>query len=270
MSNVIHSTALIGPKVQLGNNISIGPYAVVDGEVVIGDGVEIGAHAVVSGWTKIGANNRIFAHAAIGGDPQDKKYKRGDKTFLEVGENNVFREFVTINRGTSEGGGKTVVGSNNLFMAYSHVAHDCTVGNDNVFANVATLAGHVVVEDRATIGGLSGVHQFVRIGTMAMIGGCSRVTQDAPPFALCNGVPALIYGLNAVGLKRAGMKINDVKRLKEAFRIMFHSQLAKTTAVERIEKEIEPSPEVLHLLNFVKSSERGLCGSVKRGSEADE
>jgi UDP-N-acetylglucosamine acyltransferase len=155
-------------------------------------------------------------------------------------------------------------------MAYAHVAHDCTVGDDNVFANVATLAGHVVVENGAIIGGLSAAHQYVRIGTMSMIGGCSRVTQDIPPYSLCNGVPALIYGPNAIGLKRAGMNVSGLKILKQAFRIFFNSGLARSTAIERVEKEVELTEEVKHLLEFVRSSERGLCDSVKNGSETSE
>jgi UDP-N-acetylglucosamine acyltransferase len=270
MANTIHPTAVIAPSVKLGDNISIAPYVVIDGEVTLGDHVEVGSHATVSGWAKIGAGCRVFPHAAIGADPQDKKYRRGEKTFLEIGENNVIREFVTINRGTIDGGGTTRIGSNNLFMAYAHVAHDCQVGNGCVFANSATMAGHVVVEDFVIIGGLTGVHQFCRIGKNAMIGGCSRITQDVPPFALCNGVPGLIYGLNAVGLKRAGMKASGLKVLKEAFRIMFSEGLAKPTAIERVEKEIELLPEVKHLLDFVKGSERGLCGSVKNGAEIAE
>ena len=224
------------------------------------------AHAVVTGWTSIGAGCRIFAHAAIGGDPQDKKYKRGDKTELKIGQNNIFRECVTVNRGTVEGGGLTQIGDNNLFMAYAHVAHDCTVGSDCVFANSGTLAGHVTVEDRAIIGGLSAIHQFCRVGTMAMIGGCSRVIQDVPPYALCVGGPAVIYNINAVGLRRGGMVSSNMKHLKEAFRILFYSGLSKPSAIEQIEKEVQLIPEVKHLVAFARASERGLCGSVKEPS----
>ncbi|NTV28709.1 MAG: acyl-ACP--UDP-N-acetylglucosamine O-acyltransferase [Candidatus Omnitrophica bacterium] len=270
MSNIIHPTAIVSSSVQLGDNVVIGPYAVVEGAVTLADNVEVGAHAILSGWTTVGKGTIIFPHAAVGSDPQDKKYKRGEKTFLEIGENNVFREFVTINRGTVEGGGVTRIGSNNLLMAYAHVAHDCTVGNDCVLANVTTLAGHVKVEDRVVIGGLSAVHQFVQVGKMSMVGGCSRVTQDVPPYSLCNGVPALIYGLNAVGLKRAGMPVSSLRILKQAFRIFFHSGLAKPTAIERIEKEIELVDEVRHLLEFARASERGMCASVKNGTETAE
>ncbi len=263
---MIHSTAIIGPDVKLGQDVSIGAYAVVDGHVRIGDNVDIAAHAVVTGWTTIGEGCRIFAHAAIGGDPQDKKYKRGDKTVLEIGKNNIFREFVTVNRGTTEGGGLTRIGDNNLFMAYAHVAHDCFVGSDCVFANSGTLAGHVVVEDRAIIGGLSAIHQFCRVGTMSMVGGCSRVIQDVPPYALCVGGPAVVYNLNAVGLRRGGMVASHMKHLKEAFRILFYSGLAKSSAIEQIEKNVEPIAEVRHLVDFARASDRGLCGSAKEPS----
>lgn len=269
MANTIHSTAVVGPEVKLGDGIIIGPYAVVEGEVTIGNATEVGAHAVVQGWTRIGEANRIFPHAAVGFDPQDKKHKREEKTFLEVGNANIFREFSTTHRGTVDGGGTTRIGSHNLFMAYSHVAHDCQIGDGCVFANSATLAGHVVVEDRAIIGGLVGIHQFCRIGTMVMIGGCSRVTQDVPPYALCVGTPAQIYNLNVVGLKRAGMSASGMKLIKEAFRIMFHSGLARNNAIEQVEREIELTPEVKCLVDFARASERGLCGSAKEPSNGE-
>jgi UDP-N-acetylglucosamine acyltransferase len=269
MSNTIHSTAVIGPNVKLGVNVVIGPYAVIDGDVTLGDGTEIGAHAVVSGWTTLGRGNRVFPHAAVGFDPQDKKYKRGDKTYLLAGDNNNFREFCSIHRGTVEGGGTTRIGDGNLFMAYSHVAHDCVVGNGCVFANSGTLAGHVTVEDFVIVGGLSAVHQFCRLGKNAMIGGCSRVVQDVPPYSLCVGGPALVYNLNAIGLRRAGVTAESMKHLKEAFRIMFHSGLAKNTAIEQIEKDVTLTEHVKHLLDFAKDSERGLCGSAKEPSSGD-
>jgi UDP-N-acetylglucosamine acyltransferase len=262
MANIIHSTAIVGPDVKLGKGVSVGAYAVVDGAVVLGDDVEVMAHAVVTGWTTVGSGCRIFPHA-IGGDPQDKKHKRGDKTTLEIGKNNIFREFVTVNRGTVDGGGLTRIGDNNLFMAYAHVAHDCVVGNDCVFANSGTLGGHVTVEDRVVIGGLTAVHQFCRIGTMAMIGGCSRVIQDVPPYALCVGGPAVVYNLNVVGLRRAGIVSSRMKHLKEAFHVLFYSGLAKPTALKQIERDVELAAEVKHLVAFARASERGLCGSAK-------
>lgn len=270
MAQEIHATAVIGPGVKLGDNVKIGPYVVIDGEVAIGDGVEIRSHATISGWTTLGNGCCVFPHASIGADPQDKKHKPGDRTFLEIGKENIFREFVTINRGTIDGGGVTRIGDRNLFMAYAHVAHDCIVGHNNILANVATLAGHVTVEDRAVIGGLTAVHQFVRVGRMAMLGGCSKITQDVPPFGLCDGNPALVYGVNVVGLKRAQVTINSVKLLKKAFRLLFYSKLAKATALERIESVIEPVDEIRHLVQFARASERGLLkgAGTPQGDEA--
>lgn len=263
MSNSIHSTAIVSPEVKLGDNIVIGPYTIIEGDVTIGDGTEIGAHCMISGSTLIGKANRIFSSASIGQDPQDKKHRRGDQTRLEIGDNNIFREFVTIHRGTLDGGEVTRIGNNNLFMAYAHAAHDCQIGSDCVLANAATLAGHVLVEDNVIVGGLVGIHQFTRVGKFAMIGGCSRVTQDVPPFSLSVGMPAAVYGINSVGLKRAKMPLSAVKNLKEAFRLVFNSGLARSTAVERIEQEIEQTAELKHLVQFIKSSERGiLSGST--------
>jgi UDP-N-acetylglucosamine acyltransferase len=262
MSNTIHPTAIIAPSVKLGDNVSVGPYTVLEGEVTIGDNVEIQSHCLIKGYTKIGKGCRIFPGAMIGNEPQDKKYKPGAKTFLEIGENNTIREYCTLQPGTVEGGGITRVGNSNLFMAYCHVAHDCMVGSNCVFANVVTFAGHVVVEDRVTIGGLTGVHQYNRIGKMSMVGACSKIVQDIPPFAMCDGHPALVYNINAIGLKRGEVPLKTVKLIKEAFRILFYMGLGKTSAIEKIEKEVELVPEVRHLLDFARTSERGLCGAA--------
>ncbi len=259
MANQIHPTAVIGPDVILKDHLIIHPYVVIQGEVSIDEGTEIGAHVTISGWTKIGKYNRIFPHASIGFDPQDKKHKREDKTFLEIKDHNVIREFVTMNRGTVDGGGITRVGSQNLFMAYAHVAHDCQVGDHCILANSGTLAGHVIVEDHAIVGGLAALHQFCRIGRYAMLGGCSKATQDIPPFSLCDGEPATIYNLNIVGLKRAGMTSSTIKPLKEAFHIFFYSGLGKSSAIEKVEQSVEQTPEVKYLIEFAKASERGMC-----------
>ncbi|NLE64414.1 MAG: acyl-ACP--UDP-N-acetylglucosamine O-acyltransferase [Elusimicrobia bacterium] len=265
---MIHPTAVIGPDVKLADNVRIGPYVVIDGDVTIGSGTEIGAHTTISGWTRIGEGNRIFPHASIGQDPQDKKHKRDDKTWLEIGSNNVFREFTTANRGTIDGGGVTRIGNGNLFMAYSHAAHDCQVGDGCVLANSVALAGHVHVEDRAIVGGLVGVHQFVRIGTMSMIGGCTKVSQDIPPFAMSVGIPALVYGLNIVGLRRSQMPTESIKALKEAFRVLFFSGLSRSSALERVEREVPQGPDVRRLVEFVRSSERGVtAGSTSVAAE---
>jgi len=255
----IHKTAVVNPSAKLSPGVSIGPYSIVDGDVTIGDNVRVDSHCVITGQTTIGKNCKIYSGAVIGSDPQDKKFAGNENVFLSIGENNVIREFVTINSGTTKGGGKTVVGNNNLLMAYSHVAHDCNIGNNCIMANCATLAGHVTLEDNAMIGGLTAVHQFVRLGLLSMTGGCSKVVQDVPPFSTCDGHPVKVYGLNVVGLKRAGLKLETVRKLKQAFKILFNSGLTKTNAIEKIEKEIEMCPEIEHLIFFVKISKRGMC-----------
>ena len=255
----IHKTAVVHPSAKLSPGVSIGPYSVVDGDVTIGDGVRIGSHCVVTGQTTIGKNCKIFSGAIVGSQPQDKKFRGDENVFLRIGENNVIREYVTINPGTADGGGKTVIGDNNLIMVYSHIAHDCLVGNNCVLANAAALAGHVTLEDNAVLGGLTGIHQFVRLGRLSIVGGCSKVVQDIPPFSTCDGHPAKVFGINSIGLKRAKFSLETVTRIKKAFKILFGSGLSKTTAIERIEKELGPCPEVEHLIFFIKMSKRGVC-----------
>jgi UDP-N-acetylglucosamine acyltransferase len=233
---------------------------VVDGDVMIGDNVRIGSHCVITGHTTIGEGCKVFTGAVIGSAPQDKKFRGDENVFLSIGKNNVIREYVTLNPGTTDGGGKTVVGDHNLLMAYSHVAHDCNIGNYCVMANAASLAGHVTLEDNAVIGGLTGVHQFVRLGRLSIVGGCSKVVQDVPPFSTCDGHPAKMFGVNVIGLKRAQVSVETVKKLKKAFKILFNSGLTRTNAIELVEKEIEPCPEIEHLIFFIKISKRGLCG----------
>lgn len=260
MENInIHKTAVIQAGVQLSPGVTIGPYSVIEGSVAIGDNVRIGSHCLITGQTKIGKNCKIYTGAVIGSAPQDKKFSADDNVFLNIGENNVIREYVTINPGTVDGGGKTVLGSNNLLMAYAHVAHDCIIGNNCVMANAAMLGGHVTLEDNAIVGGLTGVHQFVRLGRLSIIGGCSRVVQDVPPFSMCVGQPAKVIRTNLVGLKRAGVPAAAIAQLKKAFKILFFSELAKAHALERIAGELESSPELEHLIFFAKTSERGLC-----------
>ncbi len=260
MENVnIHKTAVIHSGAKLFSGVSVGPYSIVEGDVSLGDNVRIGSHCVITGQTKIGRNCKIYTGAVIGSAPQDKKHSADDNVFLNIGENNVIREYVTINPGTVEGGSKTVVGSNNLIMAYAHIAHDCVIGNRCVMANAATLGGHVTLEDNAMIGGLSAVHQFVRLGRLAIIGGCSKVVQDVPPFSTCDGHPAKVITINSIGLRRSQISEESIKKLKKAFKLLFHSGLSRTTALERIASEIEPCPEVEHLTFFAKTSERGMC-----------
>ncbi len=262
----IHSTAVIEDGAVIADGVEIGPYAVIGPQVVIAEGVRIASHCHIEGRTTIGRGTQLFPGAVVGTIPQDKKFHEGDEVYLEIGERNIIREYVMINPGTIDGGARTVIGNGNLFMAYSHVAHDCRIGNNCVFANVATIAGHVVVEDNAIVGGLSGVHQFARIGRLAMIGGCSRINQDVPPFALCAGVDTKIHSVNIVGLRRAGVSAEAIRTLKQAFKYLFHTGRSKANALDQIERELTPCPELTHLLDFVRAhSERGLMPGVDIG-----
>lgn len=254
----IHKTAIVHSGAKVARGVTIGPYTVIGKDVVLSKGVKIASHCVVEGRTTIGENTEIFSGAVVGSIPQDRKFKIEEKTYLEIGANNIIREFVTMNPGTGEGG-KTTIGDDNLFMAYTHVAHDCVIGSHCTMANVGTLAGHVTLEDHVVIGGLSAIHQFVRLGKFAIVGGCSKVVQDIPPFSTCDGHPARVYGLNLVGLKRANFTSQTLRDLKRAFKILFFSELVKSTAVQEVKKQITPSPEIDHLLQFVQTSQRGLC-----------
>jgi len=257
----IHSLAIVSPKAKLAHGVAIGPFSIIGDQVSIGAETKIGAHCVIEGNTSIGKNCEIFTGAVVGSRPQDLKFK-GEKVFLEIGNHNIIREYCTLNPGTAEGS-KTVVGDDNLLMAYSHVAHDCRVGNGCVLANNSTLAGHVSIEDKAVIGGLVAIHQFVRIGMLAIIGGCSKVVQDIPPFSTCDGHPARVYGLNLIGLRRKGIKHDTIKKIDQAFKIIFNSGLSAKHALEKLELEIEKTEEINYLINFVKSSERGLTRSCR-------
>jgi len=256
----IHETAVVDPSAKIAPGVTIGPYAIIEGNVTVGPNVSIGNHCVITGNTTIGAGCQFFTGAVIGSAPQDKKHAAGKNSFLKIGADNVFREYTTVNSGTEEGGGLTSIGDRNLFMAYSHVAHDCKIGNDCVMANLGTLAGHVTLEDRVIIGGLSGVHQFVRIGRLAIVGGCSKVVQDIPPYSMCDGDPSKVFGVNIIGLKRAQFSQAGISTLRKAFKILFHSGLIKTNAIERIQQELDVTAEVEHLIHFIKTSERGVCG----------
>ena len=258
---LIHPSAIISPKAKLADSVSVGPYSIISDQVSIGANTKIGAHCVIEGNTTIGKNCEIFTGAVVGSRPQDLKFK-GEKVFLEIGDNNIIREYCTLNPGTGEGS-KTIIGNDNLLMAYSHVAHDCRVGNGCVLANNSTLAGHVNIEDKAVIGGIVAIHQFVRIGMLSIIGGCSKVVQDIPPFSTCDGHPARVYGLNLIGLRRKGIAHDSIKKIDQAFRLIFNSGLSAKHALERVEKEIEKTEEIIYLINFVKSSERGLTRSAR-------
>lgn len=243
---------------------SIHPTAVIHKSAIIGDNVAIGAGTVIGafcnidGWTTIGKNCRVFTGAVIGTAPQDLKY-RGEKTYLVIGDNNIIREYVTVNLGTQGGGGKTEIGNDNLIMAYAHIAHDCIVGNGTIIANAGTLAGHVAIEDKAIVGGLCAIHQFVRVGALSIIGGCSKVVQDVLPFSTCDGHPARFYGLNSQGLKRANVSAQVKSSLKYAFKLLLKSGLTIPHALEKIKKEIPPCAEVSYLIKFVENSKRGVC-----------
>lgn len=255
---MIHPTAIVHPSAQIGDGVQIGPFTVVGEHVSIGAGTVVAPHVVIDGWTEIGRDNRIFQFASIGAPPQDLKY-RGGKTTLKIGDRNTFREFVTMHCGTEDGGGETVIGNDNLFLAYSHVAHDCRVGNRVILSNGATLAGHVIVEDHAILSGLCAIHQFTRIGCHAMIAGGSMVAQDVAPYTLAQGDRARTVGLNLVGLKRRGFSESATRSIKKAYRLVFRSGLKIEEALEQIGQELEGSPELSAFVDFLRNSERGVA-----------
>ncbi len=253
----IHNTAVVSKDANLSEGVCVGPYSIIKGNVSIGPGTKIGAHCVIDEFTAIGKDCEIFSGAVIGSISQDKKFKK-QRSFVEIGNNNIIREYVTINRGTTEDS-KTEVGNNCLLMAYSHVAHDCKIADNAVLANCGTLAGYVTMEEGAIIGGLTAVHQFVRIGRLSITGGCSKVVQDIAPYSMADGHPAKIYTLNSVGLNRAGYAKERKDALRRAFRIMFSMQLSLKSAISRIEKELEPTEEITGLIDFIKSAKRGIA-----------
>jgi UDP-N-acetylglucosamine acyltransferase len=252
----IHPTAIVHPGAVIGAGTKVGPYVTIGERVTIGRDCQIGASTVIDGVTTIGDGNEIFPMASIGLVPQDLKFG-GEPTRVVIGDKNVIREFVTIHRGTAGGGGLTSIGSRNLLMAYTHVAHDCHIGNDTIFANAATLAGHVLVEDFATVGAFSGVHQFCRVGKYAFIGGYSVVTKDALPFAKTVGNRARIYGINTIGLTRRGFSPDTITKLRRAYRVLLHANTSR--ALAQIERDPAlQTPEVAYVVNFIRSSKRGV------------
>jgi len=253
----VHQTSIIDKRAKLGANVTVGPYTVIDGDVEIGEGTTIGAHNVITGHTRIGRDNRIFHFCSIGEANQDKKYK-GEPTRLEIGDRNTVREYVTMNRGTVQEQGVTRVGSDNWFMAYTHVAHDCVVGDDTVFANHATLAGHVEIGDHAILGGFVGVHQFVKVGAHVMLGIAAVITQDVPPFMTIAGSPAAPHGINAEGLKRRGFTPEAIAALRRAYKTLYKSGLTLAEAKAELAAPAQDSPEVRALLDFLASSTRGI------------
>lgn len=262
MSSTIDPRAAISPKATLGANVSVGPFAVIEDDVVIGDGTAVGANAMVYSGSRIGKNCRIFNGASIGGPPQDLKYK-GEVTYLEIGDRTVVREFVTLNRATTASG-VTRIGSDGLFMAYTHVAHDCQIGNNVILANCASLGGHVVIGDWVIIGGLTPVHQFVHLGEHSMVGGGFRVPKDVPPFILAGQEPLGFERLNLLGLRRRGFSDAAISSLEQAFRILYKSSLNVSQAVQRIRQEVDLVPEVQRLLEFIANSKRGIIPSAGR------
>ncbi len=256
METVIHPTAIVDPEAELGQGVVVGPWAMIGPRVVIGDGTDIGPRVLVERDTTIGEDCRIGNAAVLGTDPQDLKYK-GERTVLEVGDRTVIREFATLNRGTSATG-RSVVGSDCLLMAYTHVAHDCELGNHVILSNATNMAGHVTIEDWASIGGLAAIHQFVRIGAHAFVGGASRIPQDVPPYCRVAGSPSKLYGLNSVGLERRGFSPEVRKALKQLYRVLFQSKMNLSQAMRCAEEEVPAIPEVRHMLEFIKKSQRGI------------
>ncbi len=253
----VHPTAVIAPGARLHPTVEVGPYAVIGAQVEIGAGTTVGPHAVIEGRTRLGERNRVFQFASVGAQPQDLKYA-GEDSALEIGNENLIREFTTLHKGTTAGGGVTRIGDRNLFMAYAHVAHDCQVGNGCVFANAATLGGHVEIGDHVILGGLAAVHQFTRIGRHAFVAGGAMVVMDVPPFCTAQGDRAELVGVNSVGLARHGFSEEQIARVKEAYRILFRSKLPLEEAVERLRTELGDQSEIQTLLSFITTSQRGL------------
>lgn len=250
----IHQTAQIHPEARLDRTTSVGSNTVIGPHVIVGPGTRIGPNVVIDGWTRIGRDNQIHAGAIIGTAPQDLRY-RGEESYVQIGDRNVIREYVTINRACNSQGA-TVIGDDNLFMANTHVAHNCIVGNGIVMTNYSGLAGHVEIEDYVVVGGMAGIHQFVRIGTMAMVGGAAKVIKDIPPYSIVDGQPARIYEINSIGLKRRGVKPAVRGALRQAFRLLTRSGLNLGDALEAIQLQVPAYPEIAHLVDFMSRKSR--------------
>lgn len=263
---VIDPTAIIDPAAKLGADVSVGPYSVIGPDVEIGDGTWIGPHVVIRGPTRIGRDNRIFQFASIGEEPQDKKYK-GEPTLLEIGDRNVIREGCTFNRGTAQGGGVTRIGNDNWIMAYCHIAHDCIVGNSTVFANNASLAGHVEIEDYVILGGYTLVHQFCRLGTYSFTAFASHVNQDVPPFVMVRGQMATAHTINSEGMRRHGRTPEQIRELKRAYKTLFRSGLRLEEARAALAEQARSVPDVALLTAFLDKSERGIVRQHRKGSD---
>lgn len=260
---MIHPTAIIHESAKIAADVTIGPWTMVGEDVEIGSGSVIASHVVIKGPTILGKNTRIYQFASIGEEPQDLKF-HGEKTSLEVGDNNIFRENVTVHRGTQNGGGLTKIGDNNLFMAYVHIAHDCIVGNHNIFANSASLSGHVTVEDYVTMGGFSAVHQFTRLGSYSFIGGGSMVVKDILPYLMVSGDPGEPYGLNILGLQRRSFPAPVIMQLRKAYKIIFRKNLLLDEVLPLLEELQQNCAEVKTLIEGIKSSQRGIARETRR------
>lgn len=252
----IHPTAIVDPEATLAEGVQVGPYAIVGPNVVLGERTVVGPHALIQQDTEVGAGCVIAKGAVLGTDPQDLKYE-GEETRLVVGEGTTIREYATLNRGT-RAAGETVVGNNCLIMAYAHVAHDCIIGNHVIISNAVQMGGHVVIGDSASVGGIVAIHQFVRIGTHAFIGGGSRVPKDVAPYTLAAGIPLKLYGLNSVGLERRGFSEEAREQLKKAYKLLFGSQFNISQGIEKLRSEGPWGPEVEKLVSFIEASERGV------------
>jgi UDP-N-acetylglucosamine acyltransferase len=252
----IHLTAIVDSKAQLGAGTIVGPYCILAADVVLGENCWLQHHVTLAGPMRAGVGNKFYAYCSIGQQTQDLKYA-GEPTYLEIGDENTFREFCTVNRSTRSDG-KTRVGNRGNFLAYSHIGHDCAVGDSVVFSNNGTLAGHVQVGDHAVMGGLTAVHQFCRLGRFAITGGCSKIVQDVPPFMIADGNPAEIRGINLIGMERAGFDAETVKAIKEAFRLIYRAKLNTRQAIDAIRNEIAPREEITQLIEFIEKSERGI------------
>lgn len=256
-STNIHPSAVISKSARLGKNVTIGPYCVIGDEVEIGDDSIIGSHAVIAKWTTLGKECRVFQFASVGAEPQDLKFK-GEQSYTVIGDRTTIREGATIHRATGDGN-ETRVGSDCLLMAYVHIAHNCTIGNRVIMSNLASCSGHAIVEDRVVIGGMAGVHQFVKIGRNAMVGGMSKLVQDVVPYTLVDGHPAKVVGLNNVGISRAGIPLESRRLIKKAYKILYRSGLSLPEAIAVIEQEVDSCEEVEHFLRFLRNAERGIC-----------
>ncbi|HUV03766.1 MAG TPA: acyl-ACP--UDP-N-acetylglucosamine O-acyltransferase [Armatimonadota bacterium] len=255
---IIHETAIVHPAAELGAGVQIGAFSIIGPDATIGDGTVIEPHVIIEPWTTIGNDCRICSGAILGGRPQDSKFK-GERSYLTIGDRNIIREYVTIHRATGEEN-VTVLGSENMVMAYCHIGHNCTLGDGIMMANMVGISGHVIIEDKVVFGGMVGVHQFVRIGKLAMVGGYSKVVQDIPPFMMADGRPTKVYDPNVIGLRRNGVPPKTRSGLRQAYKLLYRSNLNLSQAIETIESEVEPSPERDYLLEFVRNIKFGFAG----------